>query len=106
MRVVREPEVLAILVLLCPIVNLTRMPKRGLCVAQRIVASVARRRAREGKSTVFRRPSLAAEELNMKVVYARCAGMDVHKKTVNVCIRRGKGNKLELRLCLGRSLKT
>jgi transposase len=32
----------------------------------------------------------------MKVVYARCAGMDVHKKTVNVCIRRGKGNKLEI----------
>ena len=32
----------------------------------------------------------------MKVVYARCAGMDVHKKTVNVCIRLGKGNKLQI----------
>ena len=32
----------------------------------------------------------------MKLVYARCAGLDVHKKTVNVCVRRGKGNKVEL----------
>ncbi|CAA9288804.1 MAG: Mobile element protein, partial [uncultured Chloroflexia bacterium] len=32
----------------------------------------------------------------MKLVYARCAGLDVHKKTVNVCIRRGKGNKVEV----------
>jgi transposase len=32
----------------------------------------------------------------MKVVYARCAGMDVHKKTLSVCIRLGKGNKLQI----------
>ena len=32
----------------------------------------------------------------MKIVYARCAGLDVHKKSVNVCIRQGKGNKVEL----------
>lgn len=29
----------------------------------------------------------AAEEVDMKVVYARCAGLDVHKKTVHVCVR-------------------
>jgi hypothetical protein len=27
---------------------------------------------------------LAAKEVNMEVVYKRCAGLDVHKKTVNV----------------------
>jgi transposase len=32
----------------------------------------------------------------MEVVYKRCAGLDVHKKTVNVCIRIGKGKKLEV----------
>lgn len=31
----------------------------------------------------------------MKEVYSRCAGLDVHKKTINVCIRQGKGNKVE-----------
>ena len=30
----------------------------------------------------------------MRVVYTRCAGLDVHKKSVNVCIRDGKGKKL------------
>jgi transposase len=39
---------------------------------------------------------LAAKEVKVKVVYARCAGLDVHKKSVNVCIRQGKGNKVEL----------
>ena len=32
----------------------------------------------------------------MRIVYARCAGLDVHKKSVNVCIRHGKGNKVEI----------
>lgn len=32
----------------------------------------------------------------MEVVYKRCAGLDVHKKTVNACIRIGKGKKLEV----------
>ena len=31
----------------------------------------------------------------MKVVYTRCAGLDVHKKTVSVCIRIAKGRKVE-----------
>jgi len=30
----------------------------------------------------------------VRVVYTRCAGLDVHKKSVNVCIRDGKGKKL------------
>lgn len=29
----------------------------------------------------------------MQVVYARCAGLDVHKKSVSVCVRRGKGKQ-------------
>jgi transposase len=32
----------------------------------------------------------------MEVVYKRCAGLDVHKKTVNACIRIGKGKKLQV----------
>jgi hypothetical protein len=30
----------------------------------------------------------------VRIVYTRCAGLDVHKKSVNVCIRDGKGKKL------------
>ncbi|HYI96118.1 MAG TPA: hypothetical protein VEX68_21420 [Bryobacteraceae bacterium] len=32
----------------------------------------------------------------MDLVYKRCAGMDVHKKTINVCIRIGQGEKLQV----------
>lgn len=32
----------------------------------------------------------------MDLVYKRCAGMDVHKKTINVCVRIGRGKKLEV----------
>ncbi len=32
----------------------------------------------------------------MDVVYTRCAAMDVHKKTINVCIRIGYGAKLQI----------
>lgn len=32
----------------------------------------------------------------MKAVYNRCAGLDVHKNSVFVCIRCGKGKKLEV----------
>ncbi len=44
----------------------------------------------------FQVSSLAAKEVNMKEVYARCAGLDVHKKSINVCIREGRGKKVEL----------
>lgn len=36
----------------------------------------------------------------MKVVYARCAGLDVHKKSVHVCVRRGKGNTVQCETAL------
>jgi transposase len=32
----------------------------------------------------------------MDLVYKRCAGMDVHKKTINVCIRIGRGKNLQV----------
>lgn len=32
----------------------------------------------------------------MDLVYKRCAGMDVHKKTINVCVRIGRGKKLQV----------
>ena len=32
---------------------------------------------------------------NVKLVYSRCAGLDVHKKTISVCVRQGNGNKLQ-----------
>lgn len=32
----------------------------------------------------------------MKEVYDRCAGLDVHKKTINVCLRIGKGDETEV----------
>lgn len=31
----------------------------------------------------------------MKLVYARCAGLDVHKRSVSVCVRRAKGKQIE-----------
>lgn len=31
----------------------------------------------------------------MKLVYSRCAGLDVHKKTISACIRIGTDKKLE-----------
>ena len=33
----------------------------------------------------------------MREVYPRCAGMDVHKASINVCVRIGKGRKIEIR---------
>jgi transposase len=32
----------------------------------------------------------------MDLVYKRCAGMDVHKKSIHVCVRIGKGKKLKV----------
>ena len=32
----------------------------------------------------------------MKVVYSRCVGIDVHKSSVSVCVRCGKGSKTEV----------
>ena len=43
-----------------------------------------------------RRPPPAAKEVNVRVVYTRCAGLDVHKRSVNVCIRDGKGKKVSV----------
>ena len=34
----------------------------------------------------FRRLSLAAEELNMRVVYPRCCGVDVHKDNLTATV--------------------
>jgi transposase len=42
------------------------------------------------------RPALAAEENTMKVIYRRCAGLDVHEKTVSVCARILRGKELEI----------
>jgi transposase len=30
----------------------------------------------------------------VRVVYSRCAGLDVHKRSVSVCIRKGKGREV------------
>src|SRR5687767_14501127 len=32
----------------------------------------------------------------MEVVYKRCAGLDVHKKTVHVCIRIANGKQMQV----------
>jgi transposase len=54
-------------------------------------------RAREGKSSFSGRPSLTAKEGKMELLYSRCAGLDVHKKSVSACVRinddRGKTQK-------------
>jgi transposase len=42
------------------------------------------------------RLALAAEENTMKVIYRRCAGLDVHEKTVSVCARILRGKELEI----------
>jgi transposase len=39
--------------------------------------------------------ALAAEENSMKVIYRRCAGLDVHEKSVFVCARMVQGKQVE-----------
>ncbi len=57
---------------------------------------------REAKSTrrkvndFSRRPFARGKGGKMRVVYARCAGMDVHKKSISVCVRTAKGKKVEI----------
>jgi len=58
------------------------VPFAVVAMAQRIVASAARRRAREGSHWISTRPRLAAKgATTMKILYRRCAALDVHKKT-------------------------
>ena len=32
----------------------------------------------------------------MKLLYSRCAGLDVHKKSIRVCVWQGNGKKLKM----------
>jgi transposase len=41
------------------------------------------------------RPALTAEETAMQIIYRRCAGLDVHEKSVSACIRIVKGKQVE-----------
>jgi transposase len=36
----------------------------------------------------------------MRLVYRHCAGLDVHKKTVSVCIRGGQGDQVQVSTAL------
>jgi hypothetical protein len=42
------------------------------------------------------RPELAAKETVLKIIYRRCAGIDVHEKSVSVCARIVKGKNVEI----------
>jgi transposase len=42
------------------------------------------------------RPALTAEETALKIIYRRCAGLDVHEKNVFVCARILRGKELEV----------
>src|ERR1700747_2332094 len=64
-------------------------PQRSLTGKPRSTTNCCRYRrwrAREGDSQPRRLPPDAMQEETMQVVYARCAGLDVHKKTVSACI--------------------
>jgi transposase len=37
------------------------------------------------------RPAFTAEETGMEILYRRCAGLDVHEKSISVCVRIAKG---------------
>jgi hypothetical protein len=39
------------------------------------------------------RPALTAEETAMKILYRRCAGLDLHEKSISACIRIVKNGK-------------
>jgi transposase len=41
------------------------------------------------------RPALTAEETAMQIIYRRCAGLDVHEKSVSACLRIVKGKQVE-----------
>jgi transposase len=41
-------------------------------------------------------PSLTAEEVVVKLLYGRCAGLDIHKKSVSACIRISRGASTEI----------
>jgi transposase len=61
-------------------------------VAQQNVASVIFG-GEHGKEShrIFRRPSLTAKEVVVDLLYSRCAGLDVHKKSVSACVRISTG---------------
>jgi transposase len=57
-------------------------------LAQRIVAF--RRKTEEHVKESLRFPSVLRsrrKEFNMSLIYRRCAGLDVHKKSISVCVR-------------------
>lgn len=57
-------------------------------MAQRIVAFRREVEEHEKESQpISKRPSLAAKGAKVTLIYRRCAGLDVHKKTVSVCFR-------------------
>jgi transposase len=57
-------------------------------MAQQIVASAARRRAREGKSIVFQASLTRGKGGDRKLLYRCSAGLDIHRDTVSTCVRR------------------
>jgi hypothetical protein len=65
------------------------------CEEQRSVAFAARQRAREGKSRVFQASIACGKGDDMKLLYRRCAGLDIHKDSISVCIRIRNGGKAE-----------
>ena len=47
-------------------------------------------------SVLLLRPTLAAKETALKIIYRRCAGLDVHEESVFVCARIVQGKKVEV----------
>jgi hypothetical protein len=50
----------------------------------------AREHAKEGPVFLLR-PTLISEETGMKILYCRCAGREVHEKSISVCVGVAKG---------------
>jgi len=71
------------------------------CAEQRSVTFAARQRAREGKSRVFQASIACGKgDGDMRLRYRRCTGLDIHKNSISVGIRKrisGKPDE-ELRL--------
>ena len=72
--------------------------RKWYCTEQRSVAFAARQRAREGKSRVFQASIACGKGDDMRLLNRRCAGLDVHKDSISVCVRIQVGSQAETEL--------
>ncbi len=72
---------------LCPSVNLVRTPANSFARNNGVSPLPQGKRAREGKSRVFQASIARGKGEDMRLLFRRCAGLDIHKSPFTSCIR-------------------